>query len=321
MIKGIISLRGGTRFYFFQNVYEWEDAIQKVLGIPIKKINPLKKAYLQRRKSNNIYLKNDLNKDVYLAYIMNVESAKLYVDYNCVPIFADVFTHTADKLVEITSGCQMFFVTSWNMYQYLKNNCGCNNVYYTFLPVSDLLEKQIIIDKKLDVVQFGRQNKKLHEWMLKYVKEYSDVEYIYREGNWKSVKYYSTRRGNIGEIRTREQFLKMLGLTKVCLISARGKDEAEGEKGYDFITPRVFEAAAAKCQLIGRYSDGYDYRHCGLDKICSCPETYEEFRATLSEKLKNFNDTQGYEVFISKNKASVRIKEVLELIERECAIN
>lgn len=316
MIRGIISLRGGTRFYFFQNVYEWEDAIQKVLGIPIKRMNPLKKIYLQHRKSDNIYLRNDLSKDVYLAYIVNVDSAKLYVDYNCVPIFADVFTYTADKLAEITKDCQMFFVTSWNMYQYLKNNCGCKNVYYTLLPVSDLLENQIPIDKKLDVVQFGRQNKKLHEWMLKYVEEYPNVEYIYREGNWKSINYYSTKRGSIGEIRTREQFKKMLGLTKVCLVSARGKDEAEGEKGYDFITPRVFEAAAARCQLIGRYSDGHDRQYCGLDEICSCPETYEDFREALSVKLKNYNNTQGYQEFINKNKASIRIKEVLELIER-----
>lgn len=314
MVKGIISLRGATRFYFFQNVYEWEDAIQEVLGIPIKKVNPFRKIYLQHKNIEQIHLHNNQSEDTYLAYVMNVESAKLYIDYNCIPIFADVFTYTADKLAEITKDCQIFFVTSWNMYQYLKENCGCKNVRYTLLPVSDLLEKRILINKKLDVVQFGRQNKKLHEWMLEYIKEFPDVEYIYREGNWKSVEYYSSKRGGIGEVKTREQFLEMLGATKVCLISARGKDEDEGEKGYEFITPRVFEAAAAKCQLIGRYSDGYDRQYCGLNKICSYPETYEEFRVALSEKLENFDRIDDYQEFIDKNKASVRIKEVLELI-------
>lgn len=315
MLNRIISLKGSTRYYFFQTVYEWEDAIHKVLGLPITRMNPLRKLYYQHRDCSGFSLYNDLSKDNYLAFVMNVDSAKLYAGYSCVPVFLDVFTDTAPKLVEVTRNCQIFFVCSQNMYLHLKHDYGCANVRFIPQPVSDLLVERAPVKKQFDVVQFGRSNRKLHEWMLRYVEEYPNIEYIYRKEGWKSTGYYSTQKGEIGSVKTRRQFLGMLGATKVCLVSARGKDELEGDKGYDFITPRIYEAAAAKCQLIGRYSDNYDSECCGIRQVCSCPETYEEFRDALTDRLEHFDRLDGYQEFIAQNLASKRVREIMRMIE------
>lgn len=47
MLKGILSLRGATRYYFYHVIFEWENALSEVLSIPIKRMNPFRKLFLQ----------------------------------------------------------------------------------------------------------------------------------------------------------------------------------------------------------------------------------------------------------------------------------
>ncbi len=76
---------------------------------------------------------------------------------------------------------------------------GCQNVYFIHRCVSDQYFTQEVPAKDIDVIQIGRKNPVMHQFMLDYCKEHPDVEYIFQSED-ASLNYNSTTRGNIGKI-------------------------------------------------------------------------------------------------------------------------
>lgn len=317
MFKGILSLRGSTRFYFYHIVYKWEDALSAALNVPIKRINPVRKIFLQKSGDERV-LRNNLKEDYYIAFVMNVESIRCYVDYNVIPIVLDVFSYTADKLYNATRECEVFYVTSYGIYEYLINEFKCENVKYIPQSCPDFYLKNFesnyvkypIGNRKIDVLQYGRRNEKLHKWMLAYVEKHPDINYLYRRGNYKKTVYISTKYGTEIKASNRNNFNQLIDSGKIIFVSARGKDEKEGEINLEFVTPRIFEAVAAGCHIIGRYSDNKEKEIFGIDHVCRIPNSYENFEEYVEFMLENASiDEKSYKEFLTRNKISVRFKE------------
>lgn len=317
MLKGILSLRGATRYFFYHVLFEWEDALSESLDIPVKRVNPFQKAFLQRRKKEGS-LKNNTREDYYIAFLMNVESVKIYSGYNVIPIFCDVFSHTAEKLYNQTRDCEVFYVTGYGVYEYFVDNLKCKNVRYIPQTCPDFYLKDFeyncknypIDSRSIDVLQYGRRNRKLHEWMLTYVEMHPDVNYLYRDGDYKKPTYVSTKYGRMDKAVSRSSLNQLIHSSKIAFVSARGKDEKEEELNLDFITPRVFEVVAAGCHVVGRYSDNKEKEIYGLDAVCLIPGSYEEFEQSIDELLKkNTVNEDMYREFLNKNKTSVRFNE------------
>lgn len=314
MFKGILSLRCATRYYFYHILFEWEDALKESLNIPIKKINPVHKLVLQRMNKTGTII-NNLHTDYYIAFLMNVESIKIYSGYNVIPIFCDVFSYTAEKLYYATRSCEIFYVTSYGMYEYLIEKFNCANVRYIPLTCPDSYIKNFELNYQdypiqkriIDVLQYGRRNEKLHSWMLTYVERHPETEYVYRHGNYKKTVYVSTKCKTMKKASSRKNFNELIHSSKIVFVSARGKDEKEGELKLDFVTPRIFEAIAAGCHVIGRYSDNKEKEIYGLEPICKIPDSYEEFEEYIGKLLrKETVNKDMYIEFLNKNKTSVR---------------
>lgn len=321
MLKGILSLRGATRYYFYHVLFEWEDALSKSLNIPVKRMNPFRKILLQRRKKEEV-LKSNTKEDYYIAFLMNVESTKIYSGYNVIPVICDIFSYTAEKLYNQTRDCEVFYVTGYGIFEYFTNDLKCKNVRYIPLTCPDFYLSEFehnyktypIYNRTIDILQYGRRNEKLHEWMLTYVKTHPDVDYLYRDGDYKSTTYVSTKNGRIYKAFSRSSLNKLIHSSKIVFVSARGKDEKEGEQNLDFVTPRVFEVAAAGCHMIGRYSNNKEKEIYGLDSVCCIPESYEEFEQSIDELLKkNTVNGEAYREFLNKNRTSVRFNEYFKI--------
>lgn len=317
MQKGILSLRGATRYYFYHVIFEWEDALSESLNIPVKRMNPFRKVFLQRRKKEGV-LKNNTREDYYIAIILRAELAKIYSGYNVVPVFCDVYSYTAEKLYEQTRDCEVFYVTGYGIYEYFVNDLKCGNVRYIPLTCPDFYLKEFehnyktcpIRNRTIDVLQYGRRNEKLHEWMLAYVKKYPDIDYLYRDGDYKRTTYVSAKNGKRYEAASRSSLNQLLHSSKIAFVSARGKDEKEEKLNLDFVTPRVFEVAAAGCHMVGRYSDNKEKEIYGLDAVCRIPGSYEEFEKAINELLvENTINEDAYREFLNKNRTSVRFRE------------
>lgn len=110
--------------------------------------------------------------------------------------------------------------------------------------------------KTIDVIQFGRRDPILHEYMLRYSAEHKDVDYVYSVSGGKRSEYLSTIRGTIGSISGRDSFIQTLASAKISLVSSPGMDENQPiTYGVSFPTPRFYESAILGCALIGRYPD------------------------------------------------------------------
>ena len=211
---------------------------------------------------------------------------------NCLPVFIDIWNDSVKFVAKSTKKFKLFYVTSRAVYDLIKAEDPGSNVRYMPLSVSDKyfspnFEKYR--QKTIDVIQFGRQDPLLHEYMLRYANEHH-VEYIYvGKGRYTGDKpYISTTRGNIGRIEGRENFIHILASAKVSLVHSPGMLKLNHDvikHGICFPTPRFYESAVLGCSLIGRYPDNEEFRELNMSRYCPNITNYDQFVRELERAL------------------------------------
>lgn len=168
-------------------------------------------------------------------WIMNAAWYRQFTFHNCLPIFIDFDVNSIDDIYSATRKLPIFWVTNYQIYEMLIDK-GARNVSYMPLSVSDVnIDSES--EKEIGVIQVGRKNQFLHEFMLEYIKSNPEVEYVYQEVEKGSVTYVSTQRGNLGVYNSREAYLKLLSKAKISLVSSPGIDSTRVSQ-VDFFTPR-----------------------------------------------------------------------------------
>lgn len=322
-ITEIVSRRGNESRAFFDVCYEWEDILCEVLNASIRCIPLLE--YRMRRAVGKAFphsysLHQNIDSKKLAAYfVMFPRELKYYPRINGIPIFLDVWSEEAvDIILEKTRGFQIYYVTSMDALKKIKDKDPDAKVHYMPLSVSDkyfspYYEKYK--DKKYEVIQMGRRNPVLHDFMLQYVSENPDVEYIYSAAgnNVSGLEYISTKNGSIGTLDTRENFIRTLSRSKVSLVSSPAIDNEKREKfGVDFPTPRFYESAVLGCAMVGRYTLNDEMKKQDIPMVCDNVNTYEQFKESMDKAL-NIERTElykRYEVFIRKNLTSRRAEQI-----------
>jgi hypothetical protein len=188
---------------------------------------------------------------------------------NVIPIYLDVSEKDISKIVYETQYLPCYFVTSLDIFNLIKKNDISSKCHYLPLSVSDKYLSENIPNKSIDVLQLGRKNTVLHEYMLKYCEEFPKTNYIYQLSNG-NLNYESTIYGNIGEFSDRHEFIELLSRSKISLVSTPGCDNSRkfGD-GIDFITPRFYESAAHYCYMLGRYTNNEEAKELEIESICA----------------------------------------------------
>ena len=225
-------------------------------------------------------------------YYLNGAAEILACDQkNCIPVVIDAWNDGCVKyLADSTKNLKLFYVTSRYIYDHIKAEDPNSNVRYMPLSVSDKHYSpnfERYRNKTVDVIQFGRRDPILHEYMLRYSAEHNDVDYVYSSGNkGKRSDYLSTIRGNIGPVNGRDNFMQTLSGAKVSLVSSPGMDEHEPiTYGVSFPTPRFYESAVLGCSLIGRYPDNQEFHELNMSRYCPNITSYDQFVHELERAL------------------------------------
>ena len=313
MISEVLS-RVETLIHVFRDVcYEWEEETAKYFNVPIRQIiattQPSRKINSQVKNAKNfikklfpiiirlrreiIYpaLKQDLRDKVAICFVMFPGEMSICVGNNCIPIFLDVWSdQEIQEIIRRTRKLKIFYVTSRDVYNRIKSISRYNNVYYMPLSIADKYYSpnfEAYRDKKIDVIQIGRINPMLHEYMLKYVSEHETIDYVYSDNGTNSRnKYISTLRGKLEQITDRREFMKTLASAKVSLLGCSGIDNArENTFGICFPTPRFYESAILGCVLIGRYPENQEFTELNMKKYCPNITSYESFVEALEKAL------------------------------------
>ena len=312
MIKEVLS-RAEPNVEIFRDVcYEWEQELAKYFSVPIKQVfivhNPLhdsfgtslpsriirktkqviKRLYIEKANGS---LKQNINKPISIYFCMFVPERNLCVGENTLPIFIDVFLDKEiDLLISATRNLRIFYVTSKDIFDRIKAKSPASGVHYMPLSVADMYHSEDFAryrHKTLDVIQMGRKNPVLHEYMLRYAQEHPDIDYAYvAQGSASGHLYISTKRGEIGKVVDRKSFIKFLASAKVSLVSSPAYDGSiTNILPLNFPTPRFYESAVLGCALLGRYPDNQEFTELNMRKYCHSVTSYEDFCEALERAL------------------------------------
>ena len=328
MKVSIISEREYNNAAYWHVVHEWEDVFSEYFELTCisNKLIIFKrklKDYCHNRRPN-LFNKIFINsksfkfngKAIKLGFVMNAKSYKLYTQKNFIPIFLDFTCSEIDKIVDATKSLPFFYVTCYALYEEILNR-KCDNVRYIPLSISDKYYSAEIPEKRVDVIQFGRKNEVLHNFMLEYCSKHPEVEYVYQSDGVK-LTYVSTQRGDLGSVETRKEHLQFMSECKVSLVSSPAVDGTRSfGEGIDFISPRFYESAVNYCYMLGRYTENEEANILQVSSVCENVKSYEQFESCLDAYLgvEEFSKKQEFNDFLKKNLTSERCKKIKADIE------
>jgi hypothetical protein len=324
----IISAKKWIDYYPLQVVYEWENIISEKLSIPIDYDSQAKVKQIYDNRLNNLlqkvvrssflwrfidssfnYYKRRYPGQYIISFLLNpIPLPNHYVcQENSVVVLLDVFTDSIDMIPKWFKN-NLIFVTNIEVLNYFKSHPIHNKLRYIPLSISDQYYDNEIPEKKIDVLQMGRQNVVLHDWMLKLVEKHPEVEYVYAKKENGINVYFSTTKGLLPDkTDTRQQFMDFLGCAKVSLLSAPGIDGGELLRtgGFNPVTPRFYESAVKYCYMVGRYPDTPDFIKNNISSVCERSDNYEDFEKMILKMIKTpFDQKAKYDIFIKQHLTS-----------------
>jgi hypothetical protein len=331
-----------TNYYAIQVVYEWEDILSKEMNVPVdsESLDRINTIY---NKRFNHFLQRVIRKtfladfiDSSFNYLLRKRKGVLFINYqlyvietpnhyayqpNSIPIFIDCFRDMVDKLPALCRRNPLVFVTDQEIYHALQKTDIAAKTRYLPLTISDKYFNKEVPEKKIDVLQIGRQNPVLHEWMIQLTQKHPQVEYVYAHKSPDEVHtYYSTKNGWVKEpTETRNQFIRFLSSARISLLSSPGMDGGDKARtgGFNPVTPRFYESAINYCYMVGRYPDTPDFIYNDVASVCERPADYESFEKTILQMLSTpFAFQNKYEPFIRKHLTSATAKTILAEIEK-----
>lgn len=315
MNVSIVSDRAYNNAAYWHVVHEWEDVFAEYFELKFNRSNlemfmrkhPLKFKHLVIGPRN---FKND-GKEIKLCFVLDAKNYKLYTQKNNIPIFLDFPYFLIDRMIKATKKIPLFYVTCYDIYKEMLNR-NCKNVRFIPLSISDKYYTEQIPSKIHDVIQFGRKNEVLHNYMLKYSNSHANVDYIYQKDG-KKLTYYSTKNGDLGCFAGRKMYFELLAKCKVSLVSSPGIDGTRDfGGGIDFITPRFYESAVNYCYMLGRYAENEEAEMLKIASVCENIKSYEQFEKCLDEYLvsTSFLKKQEFEEFLKSNMTRVRCETI-----------
>jgi hypothetical protein len=322
----ILSARKWNDYFPLQIVYEWDEVMANELGFQMDEdsqifVNDLankrlaqltqkvvRRSFLRKNidSSFNYFSRSKYDYLSFLLYPPPVENHYIY-QANFIPILIDCFEDVMGKVPHYFRKNKALFVTNVEVYSRLLNSSLRDKVRYVPLSISDTYFSEQIPRKTVDVIQVGRQNPVLHEWMLKVVERSPEIEYVYAKFEDGKHIYFSNHRGTVGAIETRKVFMDFIGSARIALLSSPGIDGGEKRTGgFNPVTPRFYEAAVKYCYIVARYpKEAADFVQNGIERVALKPETFTEFEETIHSLLKMpFSRTESYRPFIQEHLTS-----------------
>ncbi len=314
------------RYYKGQNyaqpiIYEWEDAIANELGLQVK---PYPSFY---RIPNHFKIHSSIIepcKNTFRFVINGRDYDEPMNVKHIIPCIIDFFEreNQLQEFYSKHSRNRIVLVSSPFDYQYLKShNCPINIGLFPYSLSDKYSLDKFKVEKKYDIVLTGRQDPLLYSFFKEYVKKHPDVTYVKRgkelENDDKKTKgYYLNGKDYIGEISTRDEFMKLQAQGRAALYGVQGYDA--NTKDFYHMTPHFLEIIACRCHVLAHYptdENGADGRFYEFDKFSPSIESYEEFENLMDQALDSNIDEAKYSSYLKKHYTSVRAKELGELLK------
>jgi len=322
-LRGIYTIRDTVQPYYWDIVFEWEDIFSKALNLPLIRVgsrydNIYKPSTLRKVLNRlNIYQRFEAlfrSSDAYLAFHIGPPGVySFYTSPNVIPIIIDFWKHEPlGRLRNIFSNSSVVFVTSKEVCNFLAENSISLPIEHLAVSLPDsCLYPVSNTMRRHDIVQFGRQNSLLTAFVKRLLEERPEIDYVFAEKVGDKQIIRSTKYGDLGEARSRTEFMNILRQSKVCLVSTPGIDgDTDRTGGFSPVTPRFLEAAGAGCQLVGTYADNADSNYFDLEQICKRVSDYDSFKSEVLEGVSRMTPVDHHS-YLANHLTSARASELI----------
>ena len=327
-VNGIYTIRDVSHPYYWDIIYEWEDIFSQVFDAPLipvgKDYDEIYRPSFFRKILNRINYYQIRDRyflqptDYYLAFHIGPPGVySFHSRMNVIPIIIDFWgTENTQRFEKIFYKSPAVVVSSKQVYNYLKSKRINLNLLHLPLSLPDkYMLRNLGSDREIDVVQMGRQNSQLAQFMEQLMKEHPEIHYVWAENRGGVFYMISNKNGNLGKFSDRESFMGLLRRSKVSLLSAPGVDQDFSRTGgFSPVTPRFLESAACGCHLIGIYPNNDDFNEYGISDFCKTFQTYHEFRNLILESLDSKHPATNHS-FLQNHLTSKRAGELKQQLE------
>ena len=293
-ITSIWTVRQLQGQVFRQIVEEWEDDFAVELGLPLQDMSVYELRSNSRfggviSRLSSVYSPWDSGgrwrsrpvAEFGLEFLLWPPrySANYCIQPDVVPIVLDFWAEHMPSAEKVFARSPHLFVTNTEIVQKLASTSLGSKASYLPLSVSIRHVKPVTIPRTIDLIQVGRKNRWLHEWALEYVRLHPGATYMYSDTSGMWPCWTATDRGRLEIDTSRASYWQLLRSSRISLVSAPGIDGGEVRTGgYNPVTPRFYESAAARCHLIGRFPQaGADFVANRVASVCRHVDSLDEF--------------------------------------------
>lgn len=325
---GIYTVRDTHQPYYWDIVFEWEDEFSKTLGVPLipvgQKYNKIYCPKLSKKLLNRVNFYQNIDKyffkptQYFLAFHIGPPGVySFHSRKDVIPIIVDFWkSENLKRFQKIFSTTKKVFITSKEVYTFLNRKKLKINLDHLSLSLPDKYLDLEVVSKDIDLIQIGRQNQKINEYVNLFLKEFPETNYVYTVKKEGKVVNVSSKHGPINTEGDRGTFINLLNRSKISLLSAPGLDEDRLRTGgFSPVTPRFLESAACKCFMVGVYPENDDFQVYQIDEVCTKVGNYDSFKNVILDHLRA-SHLPDYSNFVSKNLSSVRAKDIKNKIFR-----
>jgi len=311
-LRQIVSNRRYKDKLYWQIVHEWEDVLSRELGLRLLMPGKSVPERLMRAASASPVLRRALPSTPTLAFHM---TPRARVPGGQVPIIIDFWKSVRPgDFYAAYKHCPLVYISSLEVMHYLQAD-GCPvNIRHLALSLPDIQQPLDAPDKVIDIIQPGRVNYVLSDYMSKLLVERPDIEYVKQQWVDGGLRYVSNKRGDLGAFASRRQYLDLLRSSRVALYSSPGVDEDfQRTGGFSPVTPRLLEMVAGHCLVAGRYADNADAEYFAVNEFCPNVREYSQFKALVEDYLERGDrhpTYRNYPAFLNKHYTSRRASQI-----------
>ncbi len=318
-LKYIITSRNYNTKPFWDLVFEWENMFSQALNLPF---------YYENKNIYNRYIARvpfvpsllQTSEPAFRFDMNPLRNSNANNKSNIIPCIVDFYLRGDEKLNKFYKRYnknKIVFVSSREVYDYLKSNNCPLNIQHLALSISDKyqISEQTNYEKKYDLVMMGRQNPVLLDFVKRYAASHKNFNYVYRIQKNGRFDYYTSDGQAIGDIDTRDKYMALMRSGRVGLYGTPGMDDDENRtNGFNQLTPRFLELIACGCHIIARYPANSDTDYFELNKFCPSILTYSQFEEKMDYALSAEVNMKQYSDYLTKHYTSVRCKQLLQAL-------
>ncbi|MDK9717036.1 MAG: glycosyltransferase [Trichlorobacter sp.] len=293
----IVSNRGYSDWPSWLMVYEWEDLLARVLGVSVL-------SYDAWEVSRG---RGDHATGYELCFLQLAASLDRFPhDGRFVPVVMDVWRKDIEHFIQQIAQLELVFVTSLEAFRILQGR-GCRQVAYLPYSFPDQYLLEELPEKDVDIIQFGRTNPVLDDYMRRLLQRFPLLNYVTTEHHQGALFFHSSRFGLLNASDTRSKFITMLRRSSISLVSTAGMDGSRDTGGFDPVSPRFYESLGCFCRLIGRFPETEEFELLGMNTFAERVDSYQQFERLVTGYLgRAFDRKQEYQAFLRQHTTSAR---------------